>query len=220
MLQKETIKDNTLELLKKLQREETLSTTRLVGGTALALQIGHRISVDLDLFSKEPLDISAIEQILTHKFNFSAHFISKGSVRGEIDGIKIDILHHPYEWIDEPVCEEDIIMASLQDITAMKLNTIIHNGTRPKDFLDIAYLSQYFSYDDMRSLLVQKYPEYDPILLDRCINYFDDIETDFVADIRLVDGRVNFNKVKQRLIQMTDNPFDKFDNPPSRSREI
>ena len=220
MLQKETIKDNTLELLKKLQREETLSTTRLVGGTALALQIGHRISVDLDLFSKEPLDINAIEQILTHKFNFSAHFISKGSVRGEIDGIKIDILHHPYEWIDEPVCEEDIIMASLQDITAMKLNTIIHNGTRPKDFLDVAYLSQYFSYDNMRSLLVQKYPEYDPILLDRCINYFDDIETDFVADIRLVDGRVNSNKVKQRLIQMTDNPFDKFDNPPSRSREI
>ncbi len=220
MLQKETIKDNTLELLKKLQREETLSTTRLVGGTALALQIGHRISVDLDLFSKEPLDINAIEQILTHKFNFSAHFISKGSVRGEIDGIKIDILHHPYEWIDEPVCEEDIIMASLQDITAMKLNSIIHNGTRPKDFLDVAYLSQYFSYDNMRSLLVQKYPEYDPILLDRCINYFDDIETDFVADIRLVDGRVNFNKVKQRLIQMTDNPFDKFDNPPSRSREI
>ena len=220
MLQKETIKDNTLELLKKLQREETLSTTRLVGGTALALQIGHRISVDLDLFSKEPLDINAIEQILTHKFNFSTHFISKGSVRGEIDGIKIDILHHPYEWIDEPVCEEDIIMASLQDITAMKLNTIIHNGTRPKDFLDVAYLSQYFSYDNMRSLLVQKYPEYDPILLDRCINYFDDIETDFVADIRLVDGRVNFNKVKQRLIQMTDNPFDKFDNPPSRSREI
>ncbi len=220
MLQKETIKDNTLELLKKLQREETLSTTRLVGGTALALQIGHRISVDLDLFSKEPLDINAIEQILTHKFNFSTHFISKGSVRGEIDGIKIDILHHPYEWIDDPVCEEDIIMASLQDITAMKLNSIIHNGTRPKDFLDVAYLSQYFSYDDMRSLLVQKYPEYDPILLDRCINYFDDIETDFVADIRLVDGRVNFNKVKQRLIQMTDNPFDKFDNPPSRSREI
>lgn len=220
MLQKETIKDNTLELLKKLQREEILSTTRLVGGTALALQIGHRISVDLDLFSKEPLDINAIEQILTHKFNFSAHFISKGSVRGEIDGIKIDILHHPYEWIDDPVCEEDIIMASLQDITAMKLNSIIHNGTRPKDFLDVAYLSQYFSYDDMRSLLVQKYPEYDPILLDRCINYFDDIETDFVADIRLVDGRVNFNKVKQRLIQMTDNPFDKFDNPPSRSREI
>jgi hypothetical protein len=220
MLQKETIKDNTLELLKKLRREETLSTTRLVGGTALALQIGHRISVDLDLFSKEPLDINAIEQILTHKFNFSAHFISKGSVRGEIDGIKIDILHHPYEWIDEPVCEEDIIMASLQDITAMKLNSIIHNGTRPKDFLDVAYLSQYFSYDDMRSLLVQKYPEYDPILLDRCINYFDDIETDFVADIRLVDGRVNFNKVKQRLIQITDNPFDKFDNPPSRSREI
>ena len=220
MLQKETIKDNTLELLKKLQREETLSTTRLVGGTALALQIGHRISVDLDLFSKEPLDINAIEQILTHKFNFSTHFISKGSVRGEIDGIKIDILHHPYEWIDEPVCEEDIIMASLQDITAMKLNSIIHNGTRPKDFLDVAYLSQYFSYDNMRSLLVQKYPEYDPILLDRCINYFDDIETDFVADIRLVDGRVNFNKVKQRLILMTDNPFDKFDNPPSRSREI
>ena len=49
MLSYQTIHPNTLELLKRLMAEPLFSQTRLVGGTALALQIGHRSSVDLDL---------------------------------------------------------------------------------------------------------------------------------------------------------------------------
>ena len=55
MLQTSTVKENTLGLLKRLQAEPLLGTTRLVGGTALSLQIGHRESDDLDLFSVELL---------------------------------------------------------------------------------------------------------------------------------------------------------------------
>lgn len=59
MLQTSTVKESTLGLLKRLQAEPLLITTRLVGGTALSLQIGHRQSDDLDLFSVEPLDEDA-----------------------------------------------------------------------------------------------------------------------------------------------------------------
>lgn len=59
MLQTSTVKESTLGLLKRLQAEPLLITTRLVGDTALSLQIGHRQSDDLDLFSVEPLDEDA-----------------------------------------------------------------------------------------------------------------------------------------------------------------
>jgi predicted nucleotidyltransferase component of viral defense system len=52
MLRKETVSESTLDLLIKLMREDFLKKFFLVGGTALALQIGHRISIDIDLFSK------------------------------------------------------------------------------------------------------------------------------------------------------------------------
>ena len=64
MLQTSTVKESTFELLKRLQAEPLLSTTRLVGGTALSLQIGHRESEDLDLFSVEPLEGMLVQQML------------------------------------------------------------------------------------------------------------------------------------------------------------
>ena len=50
MLHTETVEPSTLDLLKRLQRLPDLANTRLVGGTALALHLGHRKSVDLDMF--------------------------------------------------------------------------------------------------------------------------------------------------------------------------
>ena len=57
MLQTGTVKATTLELLKALQAEPMFASTRLVGGTALSLQIGHRESDDLDFFSVEPVNV-------------------------------------------------------------------------------------------------------------------------------------------------------------------
>ena len=96
----------------------------------------------------------------------------------------------------------------------MKLHAIINSGKRPKDFVDIAYLSQIFSYDKMKELLLTKYPKYDPIMADRAINYFDEINTDLIPEIKLVNENLDFNKIKKRLIEMTNKPTKIFDTSP------
>ena len=70
MLQTSTVKESTLGLLRRLQAEPLLATTRLVGGTALSLQIGHRESDDLDLFSVEPLEGILIQSLLIDRYGF------------------------------------------------------------------------------------------------------------------------------------------------------
>ena len=80
MLQTSTVKEGTLELLKNLQSEPLLATTRLVGGTALSLQIGHRESDDLDLFSVEPLDNLNVQALLIDKYGFIPSVIADNTL--------------------------------------------------------------------------------------------------------------------------------------------
>ena len=68
MLQTSTVAKSTLRLLKNLQAEPLLADTRLVGGTALSLQIGHRESEDLDLFTTDPFDGLQVQSLLIEKF--------------------------------------------------------------------------------------------------------------------------------------------------------
>ena len=68
MLHKETVESRTLELLKRLQAEPLLSSFNLVGGTALALRIGHRKSVDLDLFTCDEFDLEELKSMLIDKY--------------------------------------------------------------------------------------------------------------------------------------------------------
>ncbi len=70
MLQKNTIQESTLELLKELQKSKLLKNFHLAGGTSLALQIGHRMSIDLDLFSQNDFDTNYLLEYLENKFNF------------------------------------------------------------------------------------------------------------------------------------------------------
>ena len=64
MLQTQTVVPELLELLKKLMNEKSFSNYFLVGGTALSLQIGHRNSIDIDLFGKEPIDYDLFVDVL------------------------------------------------------------------------------------------------------------------------------------------------------------
>lgn len=96
MLFKETIEESTLELLSKLMGDELLSNFVLVGGTALALQIGHRISVDLDLFTSQPFDAEELTDYLRTNYGFELDFISTNTVKGEINGVQVDCIAHQY----------------------------------------------------------------------------------------------------------------------------
>lgn len=218
MLHKETVEKRTFDLLKRLQALPTLENTLLVGGTSLALQLGHRISTDLDLFTTEEIDTELIQDMLDIEFNFTPRRILGKSVIGDIDGVKIDIIYHPFKWINNPLEQEKIRLASLEDITAMKLHAVINSGIRPKDFVDLAYLSTIFCYDTMKEFLLQKYPKYDPIMADRAINYFDEIEASLIPEIKMTTEKLNFEKIKKRLVQMTDKPKHIFKTNPLENK--
>ena len=141
MLHTETVEGTTLELLRNLEQEEMLSSFSLAGGTALALYLGHRMSVDLDLFTPLPFNAVVLKDFLENKYGFRTDFMEKNTLKGSIEGVKIDCITHGYGLLEKPCLEEGIRLYSMKDIIAMKLSAIADNGSRLKDFIDIASLS-------------------------------------------------------------------------------
>lgn len=176
MLQRQVVDEKTFLLLKELQAIPELKELRLVGDTSLALQLGHRISIDLDLFgsfdSSLPLEM----------FLFDFENVNKtGSNRFmqffEIDGVKVDFVNYNYPWLNEPLIEEGIKLASIEDIAAMKINAIINRGTK-KDFIDIDFLLERYSLVQILELYQQKYGVKDYQIALRCLSYFEDAENE------------------------------------------
>jgi len=214
MLQKGTVEKKTFELLEQLMQESVLASTTLVGGTALALQIGHRKSTDLVLFTTQIPNIEEIVNTLRSKYGYIPSLQSDKTTIGQIDGIKIDVIYHPYKWI-KPVNQiDDIRLASLEDIGAMKLHAIANSGERPKDFVDIAFLSKLYSYNTLKSFTLEKYPMYDPLMIDRSVIYFDDVNTEAIDRIKMIGFFMNWTKIQKRILCMTEKPDKIFLNPP------
>lgn len=214
MLQTSTVASSTLELLKKLQAEPLLSSVRLVGGTALSLQIGHRESEDLDLFSVEPLDDNLVQSMLIDKYGFVPSVIAQNTLIGFLQGIKIDVIYHPFSWLDGSVEENGMRIASIADVAAMKMHAIINSGKRPKDFVDIAFLSMHYSYNEIKQLLLRRYPAYDPIMADKAIIYFGDIDEVLIPSIKMLGYQFDFELIKKRIVKMTDSPNKVYSTPP------
>lgn len=157
-----TVSPEMMGLLKRMMEISALSAFRLVGGTGLALQLGHRTSVDIDLFaaggSPTPEEIG---QILT--FNFSNELsivrFQRFGLTATIQSIKVDI----YDWkvpFAEPVVEvEGIRMASIKDIFAFKCEALLGRRAE-KDFVDIAEIAQHYSFADLFEVFHARYPQY------------------------------------------------------------
>lgn len=219
MLQTSTVKKDTLGLLKSLQAEPLLASARLVGGTALSLQIGHRESDDLVLFSVEPLDGLRVQASLIEKYGFVPSVVTENTLIGFIKDVKIDVIYHPFPWLEEAVCENGIRLASVADIAAMKMHAIINSGKRPKDFVDVAFLSTRYSYNEIKQLLLKRYPAYDPIMADKAVIYFGDIDELLIPEIRMLGYVSDFKAIVRRIVKMTDNPDKVYVQPPLKSNQ-
>jgi len=178
MLRTFTIPESTLVLLKRLQQVSALNGLRLVGGTALALQLGHRNSVDLDFFGVIDKSIEEIQNDL-EAMDFYVHPVQKSKTINilAVDGVKVDIVGGFSKWIEPPIETEGVRMAGLQDITAMKLHAITNRG-RKKDFIDLYFLLQHFSLKQMLDLYEKKYPNNSLFFVIKSLSYFNDAESD------------------------------------------
>ena len=178
MLHLETIAPATLDLLRRIQMLPVLAETRLVGGTALALHLGHRISVDLDIFGKwnyaEDLGLALSNVGHVEK---ESETQSRKMVFFYVDDVKVDcVSYEMYNWLDPAIEDSGIRLASVRDIAAMKINAVTNRGTR-KDFVDVARLLVDHSLEEMFSWYRMKYPEANPALAVRSLAYFADAET-------------------------------------------
>ncbi len=200
MLHKETVSSGTLELLKQLMLDENLNDFFLVGGTALSLQIGHRISIDIDLFSLKSFEENKLLTYLETNRNLKLSFIDRNTLKGQIDNIQVDLISHSYPLVSDLLILENIRLASLEDIAAMKFNAIIGNGTRLKDFVDIACLSAYLSFESMIKAYQQKYQPRNPLIILKALFYYDDIN--FKEPLHMISGSYKWKTIEQRLSQM------------------
>jgi hypothetical protein len=215
MLRKETVSETTLELLKTLMMDPLLEDFFLVGGTALALQLGHRISIDIDLFSQKSFDAEQLLMEIETKYPFQLNFQSRNTLKGSIDGVQVDLITHNYPLVRELMLEEGVRMASAEDIAAMKLNSISGNGTRLKDFIDVAYLSSSMTLSAMVDAFCEKYGNRNPAMLIKALDYHKDI--DFLDPIQMMGSKYNWKSIEKRLGQMTMHPQRVFDPMETKS---
>jgi predicted nucleotidyltransferase len=184
-----TVSKGLKELLKSSMAEPLFSPFRLVGGTALSLYLGHRISVDIDLFTDAPydsIDFDAIKTYLENRYPYVSE-IGKGPVGmgksylvgpGGEDAVKVDLYYNddfirPYKTID------GIRLADMDDIAAMKIHVVQGIG-RMKDFWDIHELLDHYTVARMIELHKEKYPyHHDPETIVINLTDFHKADTDF-----------------------------------------
>jgi len=170
----------------------------LAGGTGLALQLGHRDSIDFDFFS--PHDINPVKLFFTIKEVFKGHKILKvqeerNTLTVFIDeNIKLSFFAYPYKLLKKPLNEPNLRIASIIDIATMKLAAIVSRATN-KDYLDLYFIMQKISLPDILVAMRKKLPELDINLVLKSLVYFQDVNKE---PIKFKNNRnIDFSTVKR-----------------------
>ena len=197
MLHRKTIAAPTLGILKAITAVPELSAFNLAGGTSLALQIGHRLSVDLDFFGHRPFETQEILDLLQPIGQVRMMSQSKNILVLNVEGVKVDFVNYRYPVIKELVHIEGLRLLDLPDIAAMKLAAIAGRG-RKKDFVDIYFLLKRYSLAQLFDFYSAKYEDGSTFMVSRSITYFDDADQD--EDLMLFK-KVSWQAIKETILK-------------------
>lgn len=190
MIHWKTVNDLLRETLLLLMHSKVFEEFRLVGGTALSLQLGHRISVDIDLFTDSEygsINFDAIEKFLDANFNYvDKNF---GAVAGmgksyligpdKENNVKLDLYYTTDPFMAPPLLSENLRMASLEEIIAMKVDVVQRVG-RKKDFWDLYELLPKYSIEQMIALHKKRYQyTHDEAIIRENFTNFSEADDDF-----------------------------------------
>lgn len=172
-----TLSGNTLRGLKQLGKEKILDQAYLAGGTALALRLGHRQSVDLDFFTNKKFTEKVIVQRLKELGHFEEKTVDWQTVMGNLFGVSFSLFYFEYPVLEPGDKFEGVTIASIKDIAAMKLGAIGSRGTK-RDFVDMYFLVQELSLPVIFSAYGQKFHNLaeQQYHLQQSLNYFEDAE--------------------------------------------
>jgi len=170
----------------------------LVGGTALSLQLGHRKSIDLDLFSLKDFNSSEILSHLEEKGNKPVVIQQfKQTLTVEIEGIKLDFLRFRYPFTYNILNIDGIRLADIRDIACMKVDAIVGRG-RKKDFYDLFYLLKRFSLEEIINWYQRMYNHSSIFHVYKSLTWFEGADMD--AELNTIDQKFNWEKVKSAII--------------------
>jgi hypothetical protein len=198
MLHLQTVTPTLLKIIRTVSGEPYFQAFRLVGGTALSLQLGHRMSVDADFFSNESFDKEEAATILFHLLpGFLLLKKSAHGFAGTYEGVKLDVYTWGAPFLLPPVETKDIRMADLRDIAALKLEAIT-NRKEEKDFRDVHALLQRFSMAELIAFFKDRYPHHNPKMLTDHLLAAPFVERDL--SIRLF-SEVSWEKLTSDIVQ-------------------
>lgn len=195
MLYYRALNDKTLELLKNIQEIEIFKKLLLAGGTSLALQIGHRISVDIDLFGEINVDrIDIINELKKIGKVKTIHHTNNVNIF-TVNDIKVDIVNYSYPWIQKPLIKDNIRLANIIDIAAMKISAITGRGSM-KDFIDLYFLLKQFSLKQMLEFYEKKYNDASVFMALKSLTYFEDANSDIMPKMF---EQISWNDIKSEI---------------------
>jgi hypothetical protein len=202
MLQTESVRKPLWSLLKYLQKSDVFKNYFLVGGTALALQLGHRVSDDIDLFTKDDINKDEILDFLNKEYNgkYQINNVQKIIFQITINDIKVDLVKHDYNLVENVKIDEEIKYLGKKDISAMKLMAVANRGDQAKDFIDIYYLLKEISLNDMFDYYKQKYNQKYVNVIKRRLIYFDDVTDNNWNAVKLLNDKLSIDNIKNTII--------------------
>lgn len=210
MLFTETVEAGTLELIRRLLRDKKLNGFDLAGDTALSLQIGHRISRDIELSGKSSFDAAVLSGYLSKEYKAGSVKTLKNEVFGFIDAVKVGLVSPGYPLIKPPVTIEEIRMASLEDIGAGKLNAIAVEATRFADLADIYKLLEHLSLEELMDAYEEKYPKVNRLKMYKSLQTPGEIEA---VAIGLTGPEITMSDLAYRFRKAVKEPKRIFEAP-------
>ncbi len=200
----ETLSKETALVLRKIK--DTVPNFYLAGGTALALEFGHRISVDLDFFSENIFSTPLLVEKLNNIGKLKIEDQSEDTFNGTLDGVKISFFYYPYPILFNKKNYEGVALADERDIAAMKIQAISGRGSK-KDFIDLFELLSKFSLSDILKFFSEKYIKYNYNMLHilKSLDYFNDADSDpepvYLKPISWGGVKLNIKKVVNEYIK-------------------
>jgi len=175
----EAISKQTGENLALLGKLKIASDAYLAGGTALALQMGHRISYDLDFFTDKKFKSQIFLKKIGQIKSYHHEKVDWGTILGRLGDIKFSLFYYPYPLLQKPVEFKKVKIAQVSDIAAMKVAAVSERGTK-RDFIDLYFILQKISLQDALDFYDRKYKKLASNLIHvkKSLVYFDNAEDD------------------------------------------
>jgi len=177
-MHKESLTKDTESVLEALGASGIVKDLYLAGGTALALHLGHRVSVDLDWFSEDFKYNVTFRKELEKLGKLSIDSESENTFNGATNGVKISFFQYPYPLISAKIkYGQNIYLAGIPDIAVMKMEAIAGRGSY-KDFIDVYFILQDYSLEDILGFVKRKFSniDYNETHLLKSLTYFEDVK--------------------------------------------